>query len=112
MTTYNIEAIKGSTLLLNINLTDSNNSYINLQGYTARGFVKDKYSSSNILLDLNPSVHSSYVSGLILLSGHATGMAAMPIGTWVYDIELSGANNYVMKPLRGYFSVLPECTSP
>lgn len=108
--TYNISAIQGSTLLLNINIRDSSNNYLNLNGYTARGYVRASYSSTGILLDLQPQIHPSYISGLITLSGTQTGMANMPVGVFPYDIELSGANDYVFKPIRGYVSVEPETT--
>jgi len=108
--TYNISAIRGSTLLLNLNIKDSNGNYLNLAGYSARGYVRANYSTTGILLDLNPEIHQSFVSGLITLSGNADDMAKMPVGVFPYDIEVSGANNYIFKPIRGYFSVEPEAT--
>lgn len=108
--TYHIQAIRGATLLLNINCRNSDNTYINLSGYTAKGYVREKFTSSGILLDLQPQVHSSFISGLITLSGAATGLAVMPVGQFVYDIDCSGSNEYVFKPVRGYFSVGPEAT--
>lgn len=107
---YNISAVQGSTLLLNINIRDSNNNYLNLNGYSARGYVRSNYSSTGILLNLNPQIHPSYVSGLITLSGAQDSMSSLPCGIWVYDIECSGSNNYVFKPVRGYFSVEAEST--
>mgnify|MGYP001607779087 CR=1 FL=1 len=108
---YNISAIQGSTLLLNINLTDINNAYINLQGYGVRGHVRSKFSDSGILFNLNPQIHpTSYISGLITISGSATGLAAVPIGQHNFDIEVTGASDYVLKALVGYFNVDPEVT--
>jgi hypothetical protein len=107
---YNISAIQGSTLLLNLNIKDSNENYLNLNGYTARGYVRGNFSNTGILLDLQPQVHPSFVSGLITLSGTQTGMANMPVGVFPYDIELSGVNDYVFKPIRGYISIEPEST--
>jgi|SRR5689334_10478303 len=107
---YDIEVIQGSTLLLNINLKDTNDNYIDLNGYSVRGYVRSNYSSSGILLNLQPQVHPSFISGLITLSGSQDDTATMPCGTWVYDIECSGSDNYVFKPLRGYFLVEPEST--
>ena len=102
---YNITANQGSTLLLNINVRDSQNNYINLNGYSARGFVRYSYSSTGTMLNLNPQIHPSYVSGLIILSGDQSSMASLPCGQYVYDIECSGNNNYVFKPVKGYFLV-------
>ncbi len=107
---YNISAIQGSTLLLNINCRDSSNNYINLSGYNVRGYVREKYSSTGIILNLNPTIHPSYISGLVQISGNADDMASLKISEYPYDIELSGTNNYIFKPVRGYMSVQPECT--
>ena len=111
---YNISAIKGSTLLLNINCSNSDGSYINFSGYSARGYVRYNYSSTGILLDLQPVLDSSYISGLIRISGAATGLANMPVGTFVYSVEAEqtgvSPDKYVFSPLRGYFECLPEAT--
>ena len=107
---YNISVIQGSTLLLNLNIRDSNNDYINLNGYNVRGYVRYNYGSTGILLNLNPQIHPSYVSGLITISGNADDMANLKAGVYVYDIEASGSNNYIFKPIRGYFNVDPEAT--
>lgn len=108
---YNISAIQGSTLLLHINCKDSNNNYINFSGYTARGYVKYKYSSTGYLLNLNPIIDQSYVSGLIRISGNADDLANISCGRYPFDIEASGANNYIFKPIRGYFDLEPEVSS-
>jgi hypothetical protein len=107
---YNISAVQGSTLLLNVNIRDSANNYINLNGYTARGSVRYSYVSTGILLNLNPQIHPSFVSGLVTLSGTQSSMSSLPVGQFVYDIECSGANDYVFKPVKGYFLVEPEAT--
>ena len=107
---YNISAIQGSTLLLNLNVKNSDGTYMNLSGYTVRSFVREQYSSTGVLLNLNPNIHSSMISGLVLISGTATGMANLKVGEYVYDVELSGASEYVIKPIVGYFQVGPETT--
>ena len=108
--TYNISATQGSTLLLNITCRDSSNNYINFSGYTTQGYVRYSYGSTGTLLNLNPQIHPSYSSGLITISGLADDTATLKPGIYVYDIEASGVNNYVFKPVRGYFSVNPECS--
>lgn len=110
--TLNITGIQGSTLLLSINLRDSNANYINLSGYGVRSYVKSKFSTSDVLLDLNPRINS-YVSGQITISGSATGIAAIPCNIYPYDVEIyisGGADTYTLKPLRGYFYCFPEVT--
>ncbi len=110
-TTYNISAIQGSTLLLNITCRDSAGNFIDFTNYNVRGFVKDKFSSTGVLLNLNPQIHPSFISGLITISGKADDIARVNVGIYPYDIEASGLNNYVFKPLKGYFYCEPQSTN-
>ena len=108
--TYNIAATQGSTLLLNITCRDSAGNFINFTNYNVRGFVRSKFSSTGVLLNLNPQIHSSLISGLITISGKADDLSTVPPGVYPYDIEASGLNNYVFKPVKGYFEISPETT--
>jgi len=109
--TYNISAIQGNTLLLNLTANSSDGTPINLSGYLVRGRVKYKYSDTGHLLNLNPTI-TSYVNGNVNLSGNASEISAMPVGVFVYDLEAAEVSGeYVTKFLRGYFSVLPETTT-
>lgn len=108
---YNITATQGSTLLLSINCKDSVGNYINLSGYNyCSGYVRKSYSDTGILLNLNPTINTSYISGLINISGSADDLAACPVGEFIYNIEIgiAGLNNYKFKPLVGYFTINPE----
>jgi hypothetical protein len=107
--TYNISAVQGSTLLLSLTANDSNGSPIDLNGYSARGYVKYRYSDTGSLLDLSPVVTPPYGSGIITLSGNSVALANMPVGTFVYDLEVY-AGDYVVKFLKGYFYLFPEST--
>jgi hypothetical protein len=109
--TYNITAIQGNTLLLNLTANDSAGSPINLSGYSARGYVKYKYSDTGILLNLNPAIDPAYVNGVVSISGNASDLSAMPVGVFVYDLEVFNSGDYVTKFLRGYFNVSPEVTT-
>jgi hypothetical protein len=105
---YNISAAQGSTLLLNINCSNSNGSAINFSGYSVSGFVRYNYSSTGRLLNLNPSIYSA-VSGIITISGSAADMSSLNAGIYVYDIEARNGD-YVFKPIAGYFAVDGEVT--
>lgn len=108
--TYNISAIQGSTLLLNITCRDSAGIPLNLTNYNVRSYVRDKYSATGIALNLNPIIYSPATSGIVQISGNADDMANLKVHQYIYDVELSGANNYVFKPIRGIFSVEGEVT--
>jgi|TARA_R100000742_G_C4252608_1_gene70767 hypothetical protein len=120
-TVYNFSATQGSQLSVRLNIKDASGDALNLSGYGARGIVKYRYSSTNALVDLDPTIVSgengiAYQSGLIdvYLSGSQT--SGLPIGDFVYDIEKypTGASNVegaVDKILAGSFLVYPQVTT-
>ena len=120
-TVYNFSATQGSQLSVRLNVKDASGDAINLSGYNARGVVKYRYSSTDALIDLNPTIvsgttGSAYQSGLIdvYLSGSQT--SGLPDGQFVYDIEKypSGAANTegaVDKILAGDFFVYPQVST-
>ena len=120
-TVYDFSATQGSQLSVRLNIKDASGDAINLSGYGARGVVKYRYSSTNALVDLDPTIvsgetGSAYASGLIdvYLSGSQT--SGLPIGDFVYDIENypTGASNTegaVDKLLAGSFLVYPQVTT-
>jgi len=120
-TVYNFSATQGSQLSVRLNVKDASGDALNLSGYDTRGIVKYRYSSTNTLIDLAPTIvsgneGSGYVSGLIdvYLSGSQT--SGLPVGDFVYDIEKypSGASDVegaVDKILAGGFLVYPQVTT-
>jgi hypothetical protein len=107
---FNITGTQGETLLMNLTCTNSDGTYINLSGYGVRGYSKINFAGTGILLNLNPQI-ISYISGMIQISGSATGIAAVPSNTYPYDIECyasGGSDPYTFKPIRGYLLVFPE----
>ena len=118
---YNISAIQGDALNINLSIKDKNNIPINLSGYDVRGVVKYAYGytgNSGILLDLNPVIYSGiggsyYPSGIINISVSSVDARNLPVGVFVYDVERFTENQPAgnsIKLLRGKFIVSPEVT--
>ena len=57
-TVYNFSATQGSQLSVRLNVKDASGDAINLSGYSSRGVVKYRYSSTNTLVDLDPTIVS------------------------------------------------------
>ncbi len=109
MSNYNLEITQGDSFILNVNATNSDGSYINLSGYGVRGQIRYQYSSTNVMMDLQPVI-ASQASGLISINVPGTGTAALKVGVFPYDVEITGSNNYCLKYLRGYALVGAEVT--
>ena len=119
--TYDISAIQGDHLQLNLIVKDQNGTPVNLSGYDVRGEVRYSYGYtgiSGLLLDLNPVIYSGvggsyYSSGIININVGSYEMANIPVGTFVYDIERfpeSIPTGNSIKLLKGKFIVSPEVT--
>lgn len=108
MSQYNFIVNQNSRLQTNLNLTNSDGSYMNLSGYSISGLVRHRYSSSGILLNLNPTVDSGYISGLVTIDVKATGMSSLMPGVFPYDIELYTNAGDSIKIMRGNFIVSPD----
>lgn len=111
--TYDIELVIGSSTILQVNATNSDGSYINLSGYQARGQVRYSYSSDTILLNLNPTIATSYVSGIVNLNITGSFTTGLKPGVFPYDLEIystgsNGVETYTTKFLRGYCYCYPE----
>ena len=122
-TVYNFDASQGSELNVRLNVKDTNGNAINLSGYGARGVVKYRYSSTDSLIDLSPTIVSgtsgdAWVSGDIDIYLSGTQTVNLPVGQFVYDIERyptgagEDANGAVVKLMKGDFNVFPEVTQP
>jgi hypothetical protein len=115
---YDISIEQGSSLNLTLTATDSAGSYLNLSGYAARGKIKYGYGSTGYLLNINPTIDSSYISGLINISLTSSDTSTLPVTKAVYDIEVyttgsigAIASGYTFKVLKGYADVSPEVTT-
>jgi hypothetical protein len=109
-TEYDILAIKGNCLNLRFVASNTNGTPIDLTQYVATGFVRLSYSSTGVLLDLQPVVHSSYVSGLIDVTISASGLEDLPITEAIYDIKIYNITGCSAEVVRGHFDIYPAGT--
>ncbi|NBP00112.1 MAG: hypothetical protein EBU90_08265 [Proteobacteria bacterium] len=109
---YNISAYQGDQIELTLNLKTSSGTYVNLSGYSVRGQVRQSYSSTGILLDLNPQI-INLESGLVNIDIISNISKNIPVGEHLYDIEKYPSGDFngnSIKLIRGKFSILPEIT--
>lgn len=106
---YDFSIIQGSSFSVNLSINNADGTKMNLSGFSGRALVKNKYSDTGYLLDLKPIIDSSYVSGLVTISGSGNATASLPAGRFLYDLEIF-KGEYILKPIRGYFNIEAECT--
>ena len=115
MADFNLHITQGSSFSIRLTLQDSEGSAFDLTAYIVSGNVRHRYSSSNILLDLNPTIVSggspdAIGSGFIDINLSSVQTAALPVTEAVYDIERTAADGVVNKVLQGKVKVYPEVT--
>jgi hypothetical protein len=113
---YDLNIIKGSTFTARVTAKNADGSPIDLTHFETRGYVKQRYSDTGVLLDLNPVPTPAFeASGYIDIVVPATGTAVLPVTQAVYDIEMygpTGTEDFVIKLLDGRVNIYPEVTNP
>jgi len=110
---YDFNITQGDQFDARLTVTDSNGA-MNLSGYAARGYVKNKYSDTGTLLDLSPTVVSGsegslYASGYVDIALSGAQTQSLPITQGVFDVEIY-KNTYVQKIALGNVNISPEVT--
>ena len=111
----NLNIEQGSTFGATVTIKNADLTAFNLTGYSIRGQIRNRYSSSSVLLDLAPVIqtgsgNSLLVSGLVDIDLTAAQTAALPITHAVYDIEIFDVSGTVTKVLAGKAIINPEVT--
>tara|TARA_Y100000361_G_scaffold145177_1_gene154065 strand:- start:1529 stop:1879 length:351 start_codon:yes stop_codon:yes gene_type:complete len=113
-TTYDLNITQGSSFNIRLTAKDDAGNHINLSGYSVSGYIRNRYSDSSFLLNMEPSIVSggspdAITSGKVDINLAATGTAALPITQAMYDVEVY-KNDQVIKLLNGKANVHPEAT--
>ena len=108
---YNFNAPQGATLTRTI-IYKSNDTVVDLTNYSARMQVRRNVNDTTTLLSLtSPSdITIDGVNGKITVNVSATAMAAVPSGSFVYDLEIVSNVGVVTRLIEGKFIVSPEVT--
>jgi hypothetical protein len=113
---------QGSAFSRVLTWKDENEAAINLTGYTARMYIKEKYSDTDSLLQLttaNSRITLGGAAGTITLSVLAADTATLEANAqvnkitgdkYVYDLELISAGGAVTRLLHGNIIVTDEVT--
>lgn len=104
---YNFDITQGCSFLVYLNASNPDGTAINLSGYSARGIVRDQYSDVKNLFNLNPTPIEPFSSGVLLISGSAQDTQNLPVGEFLYDIEIT-SSTYGLKIAQGNFVVNPS----
>jgi hypothetical protein len=111
--TYNIVIYQGATFSQSFIWKDSNQTPINLTGYTARMMVRTTVSAAAPFITLtteNGGIALGGSAGTVALSMSAAATAAITELFGVYDLELVAPGGAVTRFLQGIVTLSREVT--
>lgn len=111
--TYNIKCEQGATFARVLNWRNADGSPISIVGYSAKMQVRESKAATAVVLELssaNGGITLGGAAGTITLSATATSTTALAIGSYVYDLELTGPDGVVTRLIEGAFLVDGEVT--
>lgn len=108
---YSLCILQGTTYSRNFLFTDDeNDTPVDISAWSGIAPIRAAYGHPTILnsfiLDF-----SAGVSGVLNLSMHRTGTAALPIGEHRYEVELYPSSSEAIRYLWGYAEVAPETST-
>lgn len=110
MTSLDLTIYKGSTFNLNIVALDTGGNAIDLTNFTSSGYLKKRYSDSDLIANLNSSVIDAS-GGTLSLSIPVSGTAILPIGYLFYDVKITHTGSLATTGIfMGKASVYPDVT--
>ena len=112
----NFTVYKGADFEITLNIKEYNNTFLDLSGYSLEAHMARNYTTST-KINLNPTVLNN-PQGLIKLSipkistNFITGVDALKVGRYVFDIFLIAPNTTKDKIITGVIEVEPSVETP
>lgn len=110
---YKLKIEQGETFNPVLTWKDETGTAVNVTGYTARMQIRKTAEASAFLLECtteNGRIALGGAAGTITFSVSAADTAALPSGTFRYDLELISGGGIVTKLLKGDVVVAQEVT--
>ena len=109
---YNFICPQGSTFMENLTY-EIDDLPVDLTGYTARMQVREKVTSTAVIVNLtteNGGIALGGDNGTILLTIDHEDTSLLKPKKYVYDLEIISISDIVTRLLEGEFCVTPEVT--
>ena len=109
---YNIKTPRGATFQRQLTWK-SNDTPIDITGYSARFTVKKRQKDAQVVVALNEAsgITLGGVAGTILVEIDATTMQSLDVLEYVYDLEMESASGFITRLVEGTFEVTRGVTS-
>ena len=108
---YNVTMYQGANFDLNLSWNVAGTP-VDLTSYTARMQVRSTFDASSSVLSFTSGsgITLGGTAGTILVEASAATTAGVPVGQYVYDLELVSAGSAVTRLVQGNLTLDPEVT--
>ena len=110
MAILNQEIDQGSTFSKQITVYETDGTTIqNLTGYSAASQIRKNYTSTAYTTIL-ATIQTPATNGIIVMSLTAVDTAGLKSGRYVYDLQITAADDTVTRVIEGVITIRPEVT--
>ena len=99
---------QGTDFSVTVDVTDTDGSVLNLDGYTASAQIRKTYTSSSVSATFGTSISAS--AGQVTLTLSDTVTAGLSAGRYVYDLNIESSGGQVTRVVEGQAIVTPGVT--
>ena len=101
---------QGASFTNTLTITDDvTNAPVNISGYTLTSQMRRSYYSANATANITCTIVSAN-TGNVQMSMTPANTALIKAGRYLFDVETTDTNNYVVRILEGIINVTPGIT--
>ncbi len=104
----NLTIDQGTTFTANIDCTSSDNTALNLTGYTVSGQLRKTYDSTTFTSFT--AIVANALTGRLSISLTPVQTGALSAGRYVYDVEITDAAGVITRVVEGQVEITPGVT--
>ena len=99
---------QGTDFSVTVDVTDTDGSVLDLDGYTASAQIRQTYTSSSVSATFGTSISAN--AGQVTLTLSDTVTAGLSAGRYVYDLNIESSGGQVTRVVEGQAIVTPGVT--
>lgn len=99
---------QGTDFSVTVDVTDTDGSVLDLDGYTASAQIRKTYTSSSVSATFGTSISAN--AGQVTLTLSDTVTAGLSAGRYVYDLNIESSGGQVTRVVEGQAIVTPGVT--
>jgi hypothetical protein len=100
---------QGTDFSYSLDLSEDDNSPINIADYTFSSSIRKSYYSSSVTANLTVTILDS-ANGNVQISMNSATTANIKAGRYLYDVKMKDDNNVTSRVIEGIITIYPQIT--